>query len=374
VKVVKRLADIPENTWDALAKMAGNSSLLRHAFLSAFEQTGCFDPSSGWSAEHLTWWEGEALVAALPLYRKTNSYGEFVFDWAWARAFHEAGGNYYPKLISALPFTPCPGSRLLARDDAIRTPAMRDAIEYAQSAGVSSLHVLFCGASEADLWHAHGAEIRTGVQFHWENAGITSFEEYLAGMTHDKRKRIKQERRKVRDAGVTFRAVSGHDISIEDWTHFYRCYQTTYAMRGSTAYLTFDFFKQYAASAPEAQLLIIGERHGSPLCAALHWLDGKHAYGRYWGTLEYIPGLHFETCYYQALEWGIANGIQRIEGGAQGEHKLARGFLPVQTYSAHWIAHDGLRDAVHRFLSRERAAVAHAIDELDASSPFKSPA
>jgi uncharacterized protein len=368
-KVISALSQIPAEKWNALA---GTHPLLQHAFLSTLESAHCVGSDTGWMPEHLTWWEGEELVAALPLYRKTHSYGEFVFDWSWARAYAEAGGAYYPKLTSALPFTPCPGTRLLARDAATLAACVRDTLAYAREANVSSLHVLLCDGEEANAWSEAGALHRTGLQFHWENAGAATFDDYLAAMTHDKRKRIKQERRKVREAGVTFRVLVGDEITREDWAHFYRCSVSTFGMRGSTPYLTFEFFLEYAQKAPLAQVMVIGERASTPICAALNWRGGDTLYGRYWGALEYVPNLHFEACYYQALEWSLQNGVRRFEGGAQGEHKLARGFLPVETHSAHWIAHPQFADAVARFLQRERAGVTHAISELEESSPFKS--
>jgi uncharacterized protein len=372
MKIHRAIAEIPAAQWDALA---GDHPLLQHAFLLALEQSGCVSAKTGWAPEHLTWWEGDALVAALPLYRKTHSYGEYVFDWAWARAFTEAGGAYYPKLTCALPFTPCPGPRLLARNLAARESYIRDALQHAGEAGVSSLHVLLSDETEANLWNTCGALLRTGMQFHWTNPGVTTFDGYLATMNHDKRKRIKQERRKVAEAGVTFEVKVGAAVTEADWEHFYRCYSTTYRQHQSTPYLSLDFFTRFARSNPDSQVLIIGKLEGEPLCAALNWLGGqgehRTLYGRYWGALGFVSGLHFETCYYQALAWAIENGVARMEGGAQGEHKLARGFLPVETYSAHWIAHPQFADAVARFLQRERAGVSHALSELDESSPFK---
>ncbi len=375
MKIIKNIADVPSAQLDALNN---GHPLTSHAFLCALEATGCVGAGPGWQPEHLTWWDNETLIAALPLYRKTDSYGEFVFDWAWARAFTEAGGAYYPKLVSALPFTPCPGARLLARDNLARTRAIAETLAYARNANVSSLHILLCDGHEAAQWAQASAMARTGVQFHWENPGAQSFDDYLATMNHDKRKRIKQERRKVRDAGVTFRVLHGDEITEDDWAHFYRCTAHTFGLRGSTPYLTHNFFRTFAQKVPSAQLLIIGELNGQPICAALNWMGApsgvKTLYGRYWGALEYVPGLHFEACYYQALAWCIENGVQRFEGGAQGEHKLARGFLPTETHSAHWIAHAQFADAVNRFLVRERAGVTHALSELEASSPFKNEA
>jgi uncharacterized protein len=369
LRVIRSLNDVSAAQWDALA---GPHPLLSHAFLHCLERTGCTSARAGWQVEHLSWWQGTELVAALPLYRKMHSYGEYVFDWSWAQAFEQAGGAYYPKLTAALPFTPCPGARLLLKDITHRDACVRDALDYAERAGVSSLHVLLCDEAEAQAWGNAGAMLRTGVQFHWTNPGVVDFDAYLATMTHDKRKRIKQERRKVRDAGVTFRVLVGAEITPEHWQHFYRCYAGTYAAHRSTPYLSEAFFVAYAAAAPEAQVLIVGEREGTALCAALNWRSRDALYGRYWGALDYVPGLHFEACYYQALDWGITQGIQRFEGGAQGEHKLARGFMPVTTHSAHWIAHPQFSEAIERFLKRERAGVAHAVNELEASSPFKS--
>ena len=368
MKVYASIYDIPEAQWDALA---GTHPLLQHAFLSALEASGCVGAKTGWQPEHLSWWEGDTLVAALPLYRKSHSYGEYVFDWAWARAFNDAGGQYYPKLTSALPFTPCPGARLLARDAATRARCIGEALRYASEANVSSLHILLSDAAEAQLWNASGALLRSGVQFHWQNPGVASFDDYLGTMNHDKRKRIKQERRKVGEAGVTLAVKVGDEISEADWSHFYRCYENTYLAHRSTPYLSLEFFKTFARANPSAQVMVIAHLGETALAAALNWLGGDVLYGRYWGALGYVPGLHFEACYYQALAWCIEHGVERFEGGAQGEHKLARGFLPVETYSAHWIAHPDFAKAVERFLQRERAGVSHAISELEDSSPFK---
>jgi uncharacterized protein len=369
MKVSNSISEIPAAQWNALA---GEHPLLQHAFLCALEESGCVTKKTGWQPEHLTWWEGETLVAALPLYRKTHSYGEYVFDWAWARAFTEAGGAYYPKLVSALPFTPCPGARMLARDASTRAQSIRETLAYAGDAEVSSLHVLLSDEAEAKLWNASGALLRTGLQFHWQNPGVASFDNYLGTMNHDKRKRIKQERRRVTDAGVSLAVKVGDAITDADWAHFYRCYENTYVAHRSTPYLSLGFFKTFARANPTAQVMVIGTLGGDALCAALNWRGGDVLYGRYWGALGYVPGLHFEACYYQALAWCIENGVQRFEGGAQGEHKLARGFLPVETYSAHWIAHPDFAEAVERFLRRERAGVTHALSELEDSSPFKT--
>jgi len=308
----------------------------------------------------------------MPLYLKSHSYGEYVFDWAWADAYQRHGLEYYPNLLSAIPFTPATGPRLLAADDDARRALIAGALDLARS--VSSLHVLFPPAAEAALLEDAGLMRRRGVQFHWENAGYADFDAFLATMSHDKRKKIKQERRRVREAGVTFRRKVGAEIADDDWRFFTRCYTLTYRAHMSTPYLNLAFFRRLGATLPEHVLMIIAERDGAPVAAALNVFGPEVLYGRYWGAVEHVPMLHFETCYYQALEFCIERGIGLFEGGAQGEHKLARGFMPTETSSLHWLAHPQFADAVERFLERESAGIERYVDELREHAPFKKPA
>ena len=366
------LESISAFEWDALV---GGHPLLSHAFLSALHATGCATRRTGWQPRYLTAWRGSELTGALPLYGKAHSYGEYVFDWAWAEAFRRHGHRYYPKLVAAIPFTPTPGARLIARDDATRAALLGGALAMLGGAGgdtaFSSLHVLFPTADEAAACGRAGMIVRHGVQFHWDNPGYRDFGDYLAAFTHDKRKKVKQERRKLGEAGVTFRRKTGREITGADWAFFYACYEGTYHAHQSTPYLSPAFFTRLGETMPDHLLLVHGERDGRPLCAALDVFDGGTLWGRYWGTAGYVPGLHFEACYYQAIEFCIERGIRRFEGGAQGIHKLARGLMPVTTFSAHAIADPDFAAAIAEFCAREQVDVAHTVDELEAASPFK---
>jgi predicted N-acyltransferase len=374
LRIVESVAAIPATQWDALAAATGAANpFLRHAFLLALEESGCATPETGWQAQFLTLWEGDRLVGAMPLYAKTHSWGEFVFDWAWADAYQRHGLRYYPKLVSSIPFSPIAGARLLGESPEIRAELIRTALDLARETGASSLHCLFPTEDQAGELRAQGLLLRQGVQFHWRNPGYADFADYLAGLRRDKRKKIQQERRKVADAGITFRHLHGGEIGEEDWRHFMACYARTHEQFNSPQALNLDFFRRLGANLPENQLLVIAYRDGKPIASAWNLHDEKTVYGRAWGTLEYHPGLHFETCYYQAIEFCIARRIPLFEGGAQGEHKLARGFLPVTTWSAHWLAHPRFFHAVEDFLAREAQGMARYVNELNESNPFKRP-
>ena len=346
--------------------------MLSHAFLHGLHQTQCAAPSTGWTPQYLLLTVGGRLEAALPLYLKDHSYGEYVFDWAWAEAYEGAGFQYDPKLLAAIPFSPVTGNRLLVSDPIHRGPLIDAAIRLAETAGLSSFHCLFPGDDEAELMRERGMMLRAGVQFHWHNPGYRSFDEFLAGMTHDKRKKIRQERRKVGDAEVHFRWLTGDAISESDWDFFHRCYVNTYRVHRSTPYLTRQFFLHLGETMADQALLIIAERNGKPIASALNLFNGSTLYGRYWGAMEFVAGVHFEACYYQAIEFCIERSIRYFEGGAQGEHKLARGFAPVKTLSAHWLARPEFASAVERYLARETVGMANYIDELNERQPYKS--
>jgi len=307
----------------------------------------------------------------MPLFVKSHSRGEYVFDWAWADAYARAGLAYYPKLLGAVPFTPVRGPRLLAADDAAREALARAALAAARE--FSSLHVLFAPPQEAALLERQGMLLRRTVQFHWTNEGYADFEEFLARLSHQRRKNIRQERRRVRDAGVTFRWLEGAAIGARDWEFFYRCYARTYAAHGNRPYLSLEFFQRIGAAMPENLLLVIAERGAGPIAAALDVRDGETLYGRYWGALEHVPLLHFEACYYQGIDYAIARGLARFEGGAQGEHKLFRGLMPVETLSAHWLAHPRFARAIEDYLAREAQGIAQYVNELHEHTPFKVP-
>lgn len=362
------LAAIDPATWNALA---GEQPFLQHAFLSALHDTGCASPRTGWTPLYLTAWRDHALLGALPLYAKAHSYGEYVFDWGWAEAYRRHGRRYYPKLLAAIPFTPVPGPRVLSSDADVRRALLESALHKVRRGAYSSLHVLFPSAGEAAEGAAMGFIGRHGVQFHWSNPGYRDFADFLAALAHDKRKKIKQERRKLADAGVTFERRRGAQITAADWAFFYQCYARTYETHHSTPYLSHAFFAEIGRTMAESMLLVVGSRGGRRLCAALDIFDSGTLWGRYWGTTEYVPGLHFETCYYQAIEFCIEQRIARFEGGAQGLHKLARGLMPIGTYSLHAIGDRDFASAIADFCARERVDVEHSLDELETSTPFR---
>ncbi len=371
--------EVEAREWDALlARSAEPTPFLSHAFLSALQRSGSAVEATGWAPRFVTLSRPDGtLAAAAPVYLKDHSYGEYVFDWAWADAYHRNGVPYYPKLVCAVPFTPVQGSRLLAADDAARRQLAADLLVLAEQSEVSSLHVLFPTAAEADLLGELGMMRRESVQFHWENRGYRDFDDFLATLEQKKRKNIRAERRRVRDAGVTFRRVPGAQASDDDWRFFARCYRQTYREHHSTPYLNLAFFREIGATMPDNLLLVIAERAGQPIASALAVYQrgpdgGGTLYGRYWGALDTVPCLHFETAYYQLLDFCIDARLDRFEGGAQGEHKLARGFLPTVTHSAHWLAHPAFADAVGRFLERETQHLHGYVDELREHDPFKS--
>jgi len=376
--IVSSLSDIGQEAWDGLLALQDQPNpFLSWAFLHALHESGSATPDTGWQPQFVALYEddgggGERLAAALPLYVKGHSYGEYVFDWAWADAYARNGLEYYPKLLAAVPFTPVSGPRLLARDPAARAALVEVLRAVQQDSDVSSTHILFPPEEQARQLEDAGYLLRSGVQFHWENAGYASFDDFLATLEQKKRKNIRAERRKVREAGVTLRRVRGSDARDEDWRLFVRCYRQTYAEHHSTPYLNLDFFRRIGREMPQNLLLVIAERAGQPIAASLVVHDDTTLYGRYWGALEHVPCLHFETAYYQPLEFCIEQGIQVFEGGAQGEHKMARGFLPTRTWSAHWLKHPAFSDAVERFLERESGGIEEYIDELNDRSPFKA--
>jgi predicted N-acyltransferase len=374
VRIHGAVSEIDAAAWDSLlAAQAAPSPFMRHAYLDALEQSDSAAPESGWAPRFLTVWRGRELAAACPMYLKGHSYGEYVFDWAWANAYQQHGLAYYPKAVVAVPFTPVPGTRLLARDAASRSLLVQALLAWCKQEELSSLHLLFGADEDIEACADAGLMLRHTVQFHWKNAHWKDFDAFLASLSHDKRKKIRQERRKVHDAGVRFRWSRGADIREADWDFFYRCYARTYREHGNPPYLKPEFFGRMAEHMPEAWLLFIAERGGKPIASSLIALsaDTSVAYGRYWGALERVDCLHFEACYYQPLAWCIEHGVQRFEGGAQGEHKMARALMPVKTTSAHWLAHPAFADAVERFLEREDEGIANYIDHLGERSPFR---
>ena len=437
-RVLATALDVDAAAWNTLlAQQSHPTPFMRHEYLAALETSDSATPRTGWAPRFMTLWEGDTLIAACPLYLKNHSYGEYVFDWAWASAYEQHGVPYYPKAVIAVPFTPVPGCRLLARDDAARALLVQAVCQWCEDENVSSVHILFASDDDVLTSAQQDLMLRHTVQFHWKNVAPTlpaargslppegaltalgrpgggenvaptlpaasdapspdstlpgggsgqpfkDFDHFLASLAQDKRKKIRQERRRVADAGVSFRSSRGADISAADWDFFYRCYERTYLEHGNPPYLTRDFFARMAAHMPEAWLLFVAERDGQPIASSLIAISALPssagsqkdqnivAYGRYWGALERVDCLHFEACYYQPLQWCIEHGVIRFEGGAQGEHKMARALLPVQATSAHWLAHPAFADAVERFLQREGAGVAEYLSELHERSPFKT--
>jgi uncharacterized protein len=375
--IATSLSSIGESAWNALvAAQCGDgrapNPFLSYAFLHALHESGSACAATGWQAHYLALYEGDTLAAAMPLYLKSHSYGEYVFDWAWADAYQRHGYAYYPKLLSAIPFTPVSGPRLMARNAPARAALIAALRAEQVSADVSSCHILYPPHGQAQQLRDAGFMLRSGVQFHWLNAGYRDFEHFLSTLDPKKRKNIRAERRKVMDAGVTLRRVRGLDATPDDWALFNRCYRHTYAAHHSTPYLNLDFFLRIGRAMPQHILLVIAERAGKPIAASLVIHNGDTLYGRYWGELEHVPCLHFEASYYQPLEFCIEQNIAVFEGGAQGEHKMARGFLPTRTWSAHWLAHPAFADAIEQFLQRERGGIDDYLDELGERNPFRA--
>lgn len=371
-RLLTRIRDLPAADWDALFGMA--YPFTRHAFLAALEDHGCVGRATGWQPCHLVLEDAAGLAAAMPLYRKEHSYGEFVFDFAWAEASHRAGIPYYPKLLCAVPFTPVAGPRLAARSPELRAALLRQAARLLEDAPFGSAHVLFLDPPAAAAAAAGGWLERSDVQFHWHGRGDRSFEDFLARLSHDKRKKIRRERRKVAEAGITFEWRPGDALSEAEWAEVYALYGNTYEERGQAPYLTLPFFLDYGRR-PGSPLRLALARDGARLIAvAITMVGGDTLYGRHWGCAERYDGLHFETCYYQGIELCLAQGLAHFDAGAQGAHKLARGFEPVLTRSAHRLADARLARAVGAFLERERVAVAQRQSMLAEHSPYRSEA
>lgn len=369
----RSIAGIDADQWDALVdRRLPGAVFMRHAWLGALEASGCVGRGTGWMPAHLVLRSADgSLVAAAPRYRKYHSFGEYVFDWAWADAFERHGLAYYPKWLLAVPFTPVEGPRLMARDAPAREALVAALLAEALASGLSSLHVLFPPPQEAARLERAGMMLRHGVQFRWSNRDYRDFDAFLAALAQPKRKKIRAERRRVARAGVSTERVVGAAITAAHWRLFHACYRNTYAEHGSTPYLNLDFFERIGAAMPEACVLNIASRHGRPIAASLLLRDEDRLYGRYWGALERVDCLHFELAYYQSIEAAIALGLAHVEGGAQGEHKLARGFEAIRTASCHWIAQPAFADAVDAFLRREDAMLDGYLDELRERAPFR---
>ncbi len=373
IQLIGDLANIDRETWDGLANPpdAPFDPFLSWDFLQALEESGCAVASKGWQPAHMIARDaGGAAVGAMPLYAKDHSYGEYVFDHSWADALQRAGGRYYPKLQCAVPFTPVPGRRILARDPMVQNALAQAAVGLAQRAGASSVHATFSDAETCAMLKPLGYLTRNGLQYHWHNRGYASFADFLADLSSQKRKTIRRERERARE-GLTIRRLRGAEIGERDWDFFFRCYMDTGSRKWGSPYLNRKFFALMAERMADCCVLFLAEEDGHPVASALNLIGGEALYGRYWGRIVDIPFLHFELCYYQAIDLAIELGLPRVEAGAQGEHKLARGYVPAPTYSAHWIAHDGLRDAVARYLNSETPAVMEEAEVLTEHSPFK---
>ena len=368
-RLVTSAAEIGAARWNAHANPQGLAEphpFTSYEFFAALEESGSASRDTGWQPAHLL-----TDTGLMPLYLKSHSYGEYVFDHAWAEALERAGVDYYPKLQCAVPFTPVTGPRLLAASDGARTQLLKTAAGAIRQIGASSLHITFLTREE---WLAAGEAgylLRTAQQFHWENRGYQSFDEFLSELSSAKRKNLRKERASVREAGVTFDWLTGADITESHWDQFFDFYMDTGGRKWGTPYLTRDFFSRLGQSLAHQTLLIMARREGRYIAGALNLFGEGVLFGRNWGACDYVPFLHFETCYYQAIDFAIQRGLKRVEAGAQGEHKLLRGYLPVETYSAHMIVHKGLARAVDDFLTAERAAVAENMAELARHAPFR---
>jgi uncharacterized protein len=361
------VAALPVAQWDAMA--GTEQPFLSHGFLSTMEKSDSVGEGTGWRAMPITIHREGALAAALPAYLKTHSQGEYVFDHAWADAWHRAGGDYYPKLQIAVPFTPVPGARVLG-DKALAPALLRAAEVLVEDNGLSSAHATFVAPEQVPLFEAAGWLIRQDQQFHWQNRGYTTFDDFLSDLSSRKRKAIRKEREAAQTA-VTIRALTGDEITTDHWDAFWYFYQDTGARKWGTPYLTRAAFDLLGATMADKILLILAEENGAPVAGALNFIGPDRLYGRYWGARRDIPCLHFELCYYQAIDAAIARGLAVVEAGAQGSHKLARGYVPSPTYSAHYIANPSFRSAIADYLERERAAVAQEMEFLGEMTPFR---
>jgi len=374
ISVHRAIADIPAAAWEALRPQVGADPFTTHRFLRALEDSGSVGAGSGWMPCHLTARLDGQLIGAMPLYAKSHSQGEYVFDHSWAAAFQRAGGAYYPKLQAAVPFTPVTGPRFLLappHEETARAALIEGAIRLATQNAMSSFHMTFCTESEAESGEALGLMHRTGQQFHWLNDGYRDFDDFLTRLSSRKRKAIRRERRRAQAFGGEIEVLTGDAITPADWDAIWQFYQDTGARKWGTPYLTRAFFDEVHAHMRADVLLVMARRDGRPVAGALNFIGQDTLYGRYWGAIEDHPFLHFEVCYYQAIDYAIKHHLSRIEAGAQGEHKLARGYLPVATHSLHWIADKGFRAAVAEFLTAERAAVDEDIEILTSYGPFR---
>lgn len=367
-KVVSSLKTVDEQSWQALA---GLNPFVGYSFLRLLEETGCVAPDKGWYPQYLLVKRAGVLVAAAPCFLKSHSRGEFVFDQGWAQAFEQHGLEYYPKLVVASPFTPVQGPRLLAQDEEARAVLADAVVSLCQATSASSAHLLFVDEKDRKAAADLGYMLREGVQFHWVNESYRSTDDFLGRLSHDKRKKARQDSKYVAAAGIDYEWLDRDALTEEHLTFFYSCYVRTYQQHWSRPYLSLEFFLRAHAERALSFVLILARRAGQPVACALNVLGDGTLYGRYWGSTEFVKGLHFETCYMQSIAYCIQHGIRVFEGGAQGEHKMSRGLMPVKTFSAHFVANQSFASAIGEFLEREAAAIDSYVDELEASTPFR---
>ncbi len=372
-RFLKSMSEISAADWDRLANPDGQpfNPFVSHAFLAATEQSGSATAKTGWAGHHLVLKESETAVGAVPCFLKSHSMGEYVFDHGWADAYARGGGDYYPKLQVSAPFTPAKGPRLLATTHDARVKLAKALIIECDALGISSVHATFLNEADSEAFAASGFLIRNDIQFHWQNNSYADFDSFLASLASAKRKNIRKERKAVLESGITLERLTGDALRDEHWDHFYAFYMDTGSRKWGRPYLTRDFFARIHDTMREHVLLVMARREGRYIAGALNFIGGDTLYGRNWGCLENHPNLHFETCYYQAIDFAIERGLKVVEAGAQGDHKLARGYVPVKTTSAHYLAHPQLRRAVDQYLKQERAAVSHEQELLAAHTPFR---
>ena len=367
------LAGVDPAAWN---RLAGDDPFLRYEFLRALEDTGCVGAGTAWRASHLLALDAQGVpCGALPLYVKHDSRGEFVFDWSWADAYERAGLNYYPKLVSSVPFTPATGARLLLNSSAnaaeIAASLVAEALQLARELGASSLHFLFPTEAQRSQLQAQGFLARKSCQFHWHNDGYTSFDDFLGRFSSAKRKKARRERRRIQEAGIVFEQLNGAELSTTDWDAVFDFYARTFLRRGRSPYLNRAFFDQVAATMPEGLVVMLARYQHEPIATAICFRGGDTLYGRYWGSLADFHSLHFEACYYQGIEYCIEHGLQRFEPGTQGEHKISRGFKPTATWSCHWLSEPAFYEAVGEFVAREAIHVDAYMRHLEEHLPYR---
>lgn len=373
LKVLTSIREVPGSAWNSVSGTA--NPFLRHEFLSALENNRCVGQNHGWLPRHLAAFEQDQLVGAVPMYLKDNSYGEFVFDWSWADAYQRAGLPYYPKSVVAVPYTPATGPRILTAPEACRDQIAPQLIELArawsESENLSSLHWLFTNTDDTNRLKDQGLLMRLGCQFHWQNQGYRDFEDYLSRFNSRKRKKVRRERRYVEQAGIEMRVVHGHEASDLELAVMHEFYRTTFDKKWGHATLNLEFFREIATTMGDQLVLIIASKNSRIVAGAICLRSNDTLYGRHWGCYEEYHSLHFEACYYQGIDYCIEHGLTVFEPGAQGEHKISRGFMPTPTWSAHWIADPGFREIIRRFLDQETAGMFEYMEELSERSPFR---